>query len=380
MMQGPRGRMRSLGAGAVALATAAVLAGCGSGGGADSNSGKPRVVTSTNVYADIASQIAGDRADVEAIIDDPNKDPHDYEASTADQLKVSKASIVVENGGGYDSFMDSMMKSADSHPAVVDAVAVSGLPGAEDAAGDHDHDHGAEESQGAAGTESAAAGDEHDEDHDADHADHADDEHAHSDHAEESSEAEESGEHDAHEGHDHGEFNEHVWYSVPTMIKVAHAIEDELKDKAPNDAQAFEDNTSALVKKLDGLNDSIAQVKKTAQGKKASATEPVPLWLFSDMGLETITPEEFLEAVEEGSDVPPLVLKKAQRQISDGQVVILGYNTQATNTQAEQLKKSADAAGVGVVDLTETMPQGAHYDEWMGGRIDDIAQKLASAQ
>jgi zinc/manganese transport system substrate-binding protein len=70
------------------------------------------VVASTDVYADIARAVAGDRVEVSAVIDSPAKDPHEYEASGRDLLSVSRADVVVRNGGGYDTFLDPLLKDA----------------------------------------------------------------------------------------------------------------------------------------------------------------------------------------------------------------------------------------------------------------------------
>ena len=86
-----------------------------------------KVVASTNVYGDIVKQIAGDKAEVTSIISDPDQDPHSYEANTQTQLSLSKAQVVIENGGGYDDFMDKMLKSANNTSAkVLNAVEISG--------------------------------------------------------------------------------------------------------------------------------------------------------------------------------------------------------------------------------------------------------------
>lgn len=332
-------------AGSIGLVTGLVLSGCG--GGQSGDSAELSVVTSTNVYADIISAVAGNTADVTAIIDDPNQDPHSYEATTRDRLRLSKADLVVINGGGYDSFMTTMLEASDVKPEVIDVVALSGLPGSEDAAGEpHSHDHA---------------------DHDS--ADNAD--HDHAGHGED-----ESAEADGHAGHDHGEFNEHLWYSVPTMTKLVDDVALHLGEALPDQAETITANAEEYTDRLGELESTIAAVKDEHGGEKVAATEPVPLWLFDDMGLETITSPEFLAAVEEGNDVPPLVLKDAEEQISSGEAVLLGYNTQAAGPQAEQLKATAEGAGVPVVDLAETMPQGAEYTDWMGGHIDAIATAL----
>ncbi|MFJ4974768.1 metal ABC transporter solute-binding protein, Zn/Mn family [Streptomyces coeruleorubidus] len=111
-------------------ASLALLAGCGSSSGsadAGSASAKVPVVASTNVYGDIVRNIGADKVDVTSVISDPDQDPHSYEADTQNQLALSKAKVVVENGGGYDDFVDRMLKSGHNDSAqVIDAVRVSG--------------------------------------------------------------------------------------------------------------------------------------------------------------------------------------------------------------------------------------------------------------
>jgi zinc/manganese transport system substrate-binding protein len=114
----------------------AFLAGCGSSSGSGSNASASQgtsssstvpVVASTNVYGDIAEQIGGGKVKVTSIISDPDQDPHSYEADTQNQLALSKAKVVIENGGGYDDFVDRMLKSSDNSSAeVINAVKVSG--------------------------------------------------------------------------------------------------------------------------------------------------------------------------------------------------------------------------------------------------------------
>jgi zinc/manganese transport system substrate-binding protein len=84
------------------------------------------VVASTNVYGDIAKQIGGDKVDVTSIMSNPDQDPHSYEANTQNQLTLSKAKVVIQNGAGYDDFVDRMLKSSNSSAEVINAVKVSG--------------------------------------------------------------------------------------------------------------------------------------------------------------------------------------------------------------------------------------------------------------
>jgi zinc/manganese transport system substrate-binding protein len=116
-------------------ASLALLADCGSSSdsssdgstsqGANASSTIP-VVASTNVYGDIAKQIGGDKVDVTSIMSNPDQDPHSYEANTQNQLTLSKAKVVIQNGAGYDDFVDRMLKSSNSSAEVINAVKVSG--------------------------------------------------------------------------------------------------------------------------------------------------------------------------------------------------------------------------------------------------------------
>jgi zinc/manganese transport system substrate-binding protein len=92
--------------------------------------GEVSVVASTNVYGDIVKQIAGKLAEtkvqITSIISDPDADPHSYEANTRNELEISRADLLIENGGGYDDFTDTMRKSAGSKATVLDVVDISG--------------------------------------------------------------------------------------------------------------------------------------------------------------------------------------------------------------------------------------------------------------
>lgn len=119
--------------GAGALSVALLASACApsardSGGSPGPAGGTPvSVVASTAVYGDIAKQIAGGAASVTAIITDPGVDPHSYQASARTQLTLSRADVVIENGGGYDDFVDTLLRSAgNSRATVLNAVDISG--------------------------------------------------------------------------------------------------------------------------------------------------------------------------------------------------------------------------------------------------------------
>ena len=99
-----------------ALAGAALLAtGCSSSpastAAADSSS-TIVAVGAENEYANVISQVGGKYVHVTAIESNPNTDPHAFEASASVAQLVSSARLVVQNGLGYDSYMDKIEAAA----------------------------------------------------------------------------------------------------------------------------------------------------------------------------------------------------------------------------------------------------------------------------
>ncbi|MFC4243929.1 metal ABC transporter solute-binding protein, Zn/Mn family [Gryllotalpicola reticulitermitis] len=113
---------------AAVVIAAVALTGCSAAESAPSpaKTGVIPVVASTDVWGSVASAIGGRHVAVTSIIDDPNKDPHDYQADARNQLAISKASVVIDNGGGYDDFVSTMVSAAHTHPAVLTAAELSG--------------------------------------------------------------------------------------------------------------------------------------------------------------------------------------------------------------------------------------------------------------
>ncbi|WP_234864942.1 metal ABC transporter solute-binding protein, Zn/Mn family [Sinomonas albida] len=100
----------------------------GSASASGSSAGQIAVVASTNVYGDIVKQIGGDKVSVTSLISKSSQDPHSYEATSQDRVAVSKAKLVVLNGGGYDDFMSKLADEAKlSGQGVLNAVDASGL-------------------------------------------------------------------------------------------------------------------------------------------------------------------------------------------------------------------------------------------------------------
>jgi zinc/manganese transport system substrate-binding protein len=84
-----------------------------------------QAVGAEDEYADVIKQIGGKYVSVTAIMSNPSTDPHSYEANTKDSDAISKATLIVQNGLGYDDFMDKLESSSNNTNRKVIDVAAS---------------------------------------------------------------------------------------------------------------------------------------------------------------------------------------------------------------------------------------------------------------
>ena len=82
-----------------------------------------------NEYANVLSQIGGRYVHVSSILNNPNTDPHTFEASPQVAQEVSGAQLIVQNGVGYDTFMNKIESaSPDPKRKVIIVQNLLGLP------------------------------------------------------------------------------------------------------------------------------------------------------------------------------------------------------------------------------------------------------------
>lgn len=104
------------------------LAGCGSSSQATAGD-KIAAVGAENEYADVISQVGGRYVSVTAVQSNPNTDPHSFEASPRVAQAVGAARLVVQNGLGYDSYMNRIeAASPTAARKIIDVQALLGLP------------------------------------------------------------------------------------------------------------------------------------------------------------------------------------------------------------------------------------------------------------
>jgi zinc/manganese transport system substrate-binding protein len=290
---------------ALAAMSMVVAAGCSSGGTVPS--GKIDAVAGENFYGDLISRVGGNLVSVTSILSDPNVDPHTYESSTQNAQQVADATLVVENGLGYDAFVDNLLAATpNSSRKVINVQALLGLPDG---------------------------------------------------------------------------VNPHVWYDPATMPKVARAVADALESLQPASKSTFEANLQTYLDSFAPLTAKIAELKTRYPAIPVAYTEPVPGYLVAALGWQTLTPEGFAKAIEDGTDPAPSDVAAMQDLFTGHKVRVLLYNSQATSPVTESIETLAGQSGIPVVGVSETIPiVDESYVDWQLGQLNAIEAALGGGQ
>jgi zinc/manganese transport system substrate-binding protein len=121
--------LAAVGRAGLLAALIALLLLASSASSAVAGNGKIVAVGAENEYANVIGQIGGKYVSVSAIMSNPNTDPHTFEASPKVARVVSAAQLVLQNGVGYDSFMDKIeAASPSSSRKVIEVQKLLGLP------------------------------------------------------------------------------------------------------------------------------------------------------------------------------------------------------------------------------------------------------------
>mgnify|MGYP003582427863 CR=1 FL=1 len=297
----------------------------------------PTVYATTNVWGSVAKAVGGDKVNVIVGVDDLSQDPHDYQATAIDKLNITKSAVMLVNGGGYDDWGMSLAESVSHKPVVINAVALSGLSpntdnAADESAGEHQHDTQHEIKT------------------------------AHpqpSDHP-----------------HVHGDFNEHVFFSLDTAKKVAEAVNKQLAATSPANQAIYAKNTQHFIQQIDALK---VKAKQIGQQKAitAFATEPVTGYLLADMGIKDVTPKAYVVQSETDAGVSVKMLNDVKSLRSNKQVGLLVVNAQTEDATSKQLITLAKASTVPVVAVYETLPDGVtSYTQFIEKTLDDFAAAM----
>jgi zinc/manganese transport system substrate-binding protein len=311
-------KIGSIGTGRAPLKTLAVVAAagvalavsaCSSGpAGSSSTTSAHKIVAvgAENEYTSVLQQVGGQYVQASAIMSNPNTDPHTFEASASVAREISSAQLVVQNGVGYDPFMDSIEKAVpDSGRKLIDVQKLRGLPDSTP--------------------------------------------------------------------------NPHLWYDPATMPAVATAIASDLAAIQPAHAAYFKANARKFTSSLGPWIQALGSFKEKYPNTPVAVTEPVADYLLQAAGADIKTPFEFQADIMNGTDPSAQDVALERSLFTGHKVKVFLYNRQVTDTLTQSLISLAQANGIPVVGVYETMPTpGYTYQSWMLAETKALQQAVAS--
>jgi zinc/manganese transport system substrate-binding protein len=294
---------------AVAAGAALAVSACSSGatgGSSTASAHKIVAIGAENEYTSVLQQVGGQYVQASAIMSNPNTDPHTFEASASVARQVSSAQLVVQNGLGYDTFMDSIEKAVpDSSRKVITVQKVLGLPDSTP--------------------------------------------------------------------------NPHLWYDPSTMPAVANAIAADLAAIQPAHASYFKANARKFVSSLGPWIQAIGSFKQKYPGTPVAVTEPVADYMLQAAGADIKTPFEFQADIMNGTDPSAQDVALERSLFTGHKVKVFLYNQQVTDTLTQSFISLAQANGIPVVGVYETMPTpGYTYQSWMLAEMKALQQTVTS--
>jgi zinc/manganese transport system substrate-binding protein len=159
--------------------------------------------------------------------------------------------------------------------------------------------------------------------------------------------------------------NPHFWYNPQWVLRVADRITSDLKAQDSADGAYFDQQRSAFETALKPYEARIAEIKQKFPGVKVGATESIFVYMAQALGLDLISPPEFMNAVAEGNDPPADAVISFLGQLSQKQIKALVYNAQTATVVTTNIRHLAAAQDVPVVGVSETLqPETVTFQDW----------------
>ena len=169
------------------------------------------VLATFSIVGDVVRNVGGDAIALEVLVG-PDGDAHTFEPSPDDIAKVADATLIFENGVGFETWLDDIYASSES--AATRVAVAEGLTLLDLEAPGHEED------------EEHAEGEEH-----------------------EVGEEHETGAEHA-EGEEHGEQDPHVWHDVRNVIAEVAVVRDALGAADPANAETYAANAETYLAQL----------------------------------------------------------------------------------------------------------------------------------
>jgi zinc/manganese transport system substrate-binding protein len=170
--------------------------------------------------------------------------------------------------------------------------------------------------------------------------------------------------------------NPHLWYDPSTMPAVAKALAGALAKVDPNHANDYKSRLATFLAALKPLDEKIDAVRKKYAGAPVTASEPVFGYMASALGLK-MRNEKFQLAIMNDTEPSASDVAAFERDLKEHKVRVMFYNKQATDKIVQHLVDLARASKIPVVGVTETIPPGMSFQDWMMSELGDTEKALA---
>jgi zinc/manganese transport system substrate-binding protein len=170
--------------------------------------------------------------------------------------------------------------------------------------------------------------------------------------------------------------NPHLWYDPATMPAVARAIAAALAKADPDHASDYQARLTTFLASLKPIDEKIAAIRQKFGGATVTASEPVFGYMASALRLK-MRNERFQLAIMNDTEPSARDVAAFERDLKEHKVKVLFYNKQASNKIVLHLVDVARAAKVPVVGVTETIPPGMTFQNWMLSELGDTEKALA---
>ena len=175
--------------------------------------------------------------------------------------------------------------------------------------------------------------------------------------------------------------NPHFWYQPDYVIAITDKITAEYKVINPTDAPYFDQRHAAFKTALQPYMDRIAQIKSKFAGVPIGSTESIFVYMASALGLNLISPPEFMNAIAEATDPPAAAVATFHDQVNSRSIKVLVYNVQASTSVTTNLKQIAQQKGIPLVGVSETLqPAGASFQDWQESQLSTLESALTSSK
>jgi zinc/manganese transport system substrate-binding protein len=171
--------------------------------------------------------------------------------------------------------------------------------------------------------------------------------------------------------------NPHFWYNPDWVVTVADKITAGYKSVDAADAAYFDQRRADLGVAFKPYNDRIAEIKKKFGGVAIGSTESIFVYMANALGLNLISPVEFMTAVAEGNDPPAAAVVEFQNQVTAKQIKVLVYNVQTATAVTTNVRHLAQSADIPVVGVSETLqPETVSFQDWQLSQLITLENAL----